>query len=76
MIRHPLWAVDGCTTDADHPRTADPRAWDVPETHLQQQLRALVARQRKDAASLADRSAERLQTVLAPTHTTPEEGQS
>ena len=67
MIGHRLWAVDACTTDADHPRTANPRAWDVPAD----QLRALVARQREQAA---EQSANRLRAFLAPTHTTPKEG--
>ena len=50
---------------------------DVPRTVLEQQIRDLVARQRAHGTGLADRSAERLQTVLAPTtqpDTTPEEG--
>lgn len=47
------------------------RDLDVPLTVLQQQMRALVARRREQAAG---RSAERLAAVLAPTHTTPEEG--
>lgn len=49
---------------------------DVPRTELERQIRALVARQREQQTPLADRSSQRLQTVLAPTHTTPEEGQS
>ena len=51
---------------------------DVPRTVLEQQLRELVARQRREVAGLADRSAARLQTVLAPTtqpEPTPKEGQ-
>ncbi|MEU9323275.1 hypothetical protein AB0D91_05585 [Streptomyces canus] len=48
---------------------------DVPVTVLRQRMRALVASQREQATSQADRSAERLAAVLAPTHTTPEEGQ-
>lgn len=72
MIREPLWDVDACRVDADLPRTANTRAWDVPETALRAQLRVLAARQRKQSAGLADRSAERLQTVLAPNDTTPE----
>ena len=48
---------------------------DVPLTVLRQQLRDLVARQRKQTAGLADRSADRLTAVLAPTPTTPKEGQ-
>lgn len=74
MIGEPLWDVDACQVDADLPRTRNTRAWDVPETRLRTQMRALVARQRKQAAGLSDRSAERLQTVLAPTNSTPEEG--
>lgn len=49
---------------------------DVPASRLEQQIRALVARQRAQGTGLVDRSAERLQTVLAPTtqpDTTPEE---
>ena len=47
---------------------------DVPLPLLRQQLRDLVARQRKQTAGLADRSAARLTAVLAPTpNTTPEE---
>lgn len=45
---------------------------DVPRTELERQIRALVARQREQQTPLADRSSQRLQTVLAPTHT-PEE---
>lgn len=45
---------------------------DVPLSHLEQQVRALVARQREQRA---EASAARLQEFLAPTHTTPEEGQ-
>ncbi|MGW7726296.1 hypothetical protein ACWGJ6_23540 [Streptomyces canus] len=48
---------------------------DVPLPVLRQQLRDLVARQRKQQAGLADRSAARLTAVLAPTPTTPKEGQ-
>jgi hypothetical protein len=48
---------------------------DVPLTTLQRRIRELVARQRQESAGLADRSAERLTTVLAPTQTTPEESQ-
>ena len=48
---------------------------DVPLTVLRQQLRDLVARQRKQTAGLADRSGARLTAVLAPTPATPEEGQ-
>lgn len=50
---------------------------DVPLTTLQRELRALVARQRAQRTGLADRSAQRLTAVLAPTqpNTTPEEGQ-
>lgn len=49
---------------------------DVPLTHLQRQLRDLVGRQRKQSTSRATRSAERLQTVLAPTNTALQEEQS
>lgn len=49
---------------------------DVPRTDLERQMRALVARQREQQTPLADRSSQRLRAVLAPTHTTPEEGQS
>jgi hypothetical protein len=51
---------------------------DVPLTTLQAELRALAARQRRQPTPLAVRSAQRLQTVLAPTtqpDTAPEEGQ-
>ncbi|MFE0470575.1 hypothetical protein ACFW2V_03015 [Streptomyces sp. NPDC058947] len=48
---------------------------DVPLTALQQQMRELVARQRAETADLADRSAQRLAALLAPT-TTPEESSS
>lgn len=48
---------------------------DVPLPDLKRQLRELVARQREQQAGLADRSAARLTAVLAPTPTTPEEGQ-
>lgn len=47
----------------------------VPLPRLKQQMRELVARQRQQQAGLAQRSAERLTAVLAPTPTTPEEGQ-
>lgn len=43
------------------------RDLDVPETVLRQRIRELVARQRKQGTGLADRSAERLGAVLAPT---------
>lgn len=46
---------------------------DVPASHLRQQIRLLVARQRKQGTGLADRSAQRLQTVIAPNPTKPEE---
>lgn len=46
---------------------------DVPLTHLRQQIRDLVARQRAQGTGLADRSAQRLQAVIAPTTPTPEE---
>lgn len=46
---------------------------DVPVTVLRQRIRALVAHQREQATGQADRSAEPLAAVLAPTHTTPEE---
>jgi len=49
------------------------RDLDVPATRLQQEIRLLVARQRKQRTGLADRSAQRLQTVIAPTTPTPEE---
>lgn len=49
---------------------------DVPLSALRAEIRALVARQREQQLPLADRSAERLTAVLAPTHTTPKEGQS
>lgn len=52
------------------------RDLDVPATRLQQEIRDLVARQREQRVGLADRSAQRLQAVIAPTTTTPEEGQS
>jgi len=45
---------------------------DVPRTDLERQLRELVARQREQAA---EQSANRLRAFLAPTRTTPEEGQ-
>lgn len=44
---------------------------DVPRTDLEQQVAALVARQREQAA---EESAARLRAFLAPTHTTPKEG--
>lgn len=46
---------------------------DVPLTVLRRQIRELVARQREQQTPLADRSSQRLTTVLAPT--TPKEGQ-
>lgn len=47
---------------------------DVPRTVLQRQIRDLVARQREQGVGLADRSAQRLTAVLAPTPiATPEE---
>jgi hypothetical protein len=51
---------------------------DVPLTTLQAELRALVTRQRQQLVGPTDRSAQRLQTVLAPTtqpDIVPEEGQ-
>lgn len=48
---------------------------DVPLTDLKRQLRELVARQREQQADLVDRSAARLTAALAPTPTTPQEGQ-
>lgn len=46
---------------------------DVPHTVLERQMAALVRRQREQRA---EESAARLRTLLAPTNTTPEEGQS
>lgn len=40
---------------------------DVPLTVLQRQIRDLVARQREQGVGLADRSAQRLTALLAPT---------
>lgn len=49
---------------------------DVPRDVLEQQVADLVARQREQAAEqAAEQSADRLRAFLAPTHTTPEEGQ-
>lgn len=50
------------------------RDLDVPLTRLQREIRLVVARQGAQGTGLADRSAQRLTTSLAPTPTTPEEG--
>lgn len=34
----PLWSVSACRVPADLPRTADPRAWDVPVAQVRAQL--------------------------------------
>lgn len=45
----------------------------ISDTVLRRQIRELVARQRKQQTPLADRSAQRLRIVIAPTPSTPEE---
>lgn len=50
------------------------RDLDVPLTKLQREIHDLVARQRAQSIGLADRSAQRLKAVIAPTPSTPEEG--